>query len=434
MKSLSEENYASNTAIVSEWEADLARDLFRNNPERELQFQDKFLNANEFMAMDINYDYLIDGWVPQEGITLMNGSRGSGKSTAAIDMAVHIAADRDWHGTPVDKGWTVLYIAAEDDKGLKARLQASHLHYFGEEKTPKLGRLHVFRGGFNILDPKEVMAFANEVCEHTRPDAKIVFIVDTWGRMTSRAESQSNEADMQKAIHHLEALARAFDGPAIVLTHPPANNSNKVAGTKIIENMSHSIIQIGEAVHGTISMRVNRVKGAEGGNTKKWKIVSQEISGQDKHNKPRNAARFQYLADHDAIGKEGADSSLSDAELKMLIAHGLAEVLDANNVDEVSVKKAAEWAANMIPKYGLQAESQNGVAKKLSGMRELQNLIPAHLAKIVLLNDGRQLCVVPAANGKGKIVRITNDEIWNHPELLKHWQPPINLNGRIQGN
>jgi KaiC/GvpD/RAD55 family RecA-like ATPase len=369
-------------------------------------FAQELLDESAFMALDKHYEFLVDEWVPQQGMTLMNGKRGSGKTTAAIDLACHISTDRDWHGTPVEKGWTVVYVAAEDDKGTKARLQAWYQHTYGKEEAPEAGRLIVLPCDFDLLDNEDVNDFARAVLDRTAGIKKVVLIIDTWGRVTSRAESQSNESDMQMAIRNMETLCRVFKGPAIVLTHPPAKNNHKVSGTMIIENVSHSIIQIVEGSNGNLSMRVTRVKGAEAGARKNWKIVSQEISGCDNYNRRRNAALFQFVSGNENSATIEKNPLLSE---KRQLAHGVAEVLDAHGLTEASVKKVAELCAGRQISEKLLVGSKRVGAGRPPCMRELQKQIPAQLEKMILLDDFRQIVVVPAPNGRGKIVRLTDE-------------------------
>jgi hypothetical protein len=70
-----------------------------------------------------------------------------------VDMICHIASDTDWWGSDVEKGWTVVYIAGEDDAGVKERIEAwcvdhkdiMHGGYKWTEVTywpTKVGKMH----------------------------------------------------------------------------------------------------------------------------------------------------------------------------------------------------------------------------------------------------------------------------------------------------
>lgn len=307
--------------MVDETEEDsiLPEDLYVDEedlPERKNHSLDeRFLSANDFVNLDIHYTFVVEDWIPMEGVTFLNAKRGGGKSTSAMDIACCVANDKDWHGTPVERGMTVFYVAAEDDTGVKSRLEAWNMKHLGTPTMPNPSRLVFLRGGFDVLNRAECLAFAKMARKRVPPGTKVLLVIDTWQRVTSKAESQSNEAQMQTGIHNCEALGRTFEGPVLVLTHPPDNNPEKVMGSTIIENESSAIIQIGDAIGGVRTIRVTRIKGAEGGSMKTWKLVSQQISGTNKRGKPNTAALFQFSGGNTAAGQT---AGISEDEVKKL--------------------------------------------------------------------------------------------------------------------
>ena len=66
--------------------------------------------------------WLIDGLVSDNGLSILYGDPGSGKSFVTIDMALRIALGMDWHGAPT-KRVGVIYIAGEGVRGLGARIK-----------------------------------------------------------------------------------------------------------------------------------------------------------------------------------------------------------------------------------------------------------------------------------------------------------------------
>ena len=67
--------------------------------------------------------WLIDGMLEKEALTMCFGSPGAGKTFAVLDMALSIAAGKDWHGKDVEQG-LVLYIAGEGHAGFARRVAA----------------------------------------------------------------------------------------------------------------------------------------------------------------------------------------------------------------------------------------------------------------------------------------------------------------------
>jgi hypothetical protein len=279
------------------------------------KFMGHLFNANDFMSLDIEYNFVVDGWVPDAGYTAMLAKRGGGKTTAIIDMMCHVACDMDWWGTAVEHGYSVVYISGEDTPGVKARLQAWCMKHLKREAMPDPNRFMIFDMAVNLLDAGEMQAYADFINVQTKHLRKIIFVIDTWQRMTTFSKGQSDEEDMQKAVRHLEALCKAFKGPSIIAVHPPAGNALKVSGSMVIENNSQAIIHIGDAEAGIRNVFTGRVKGAPEGLTKRMKIVPQPISGFTKRGRRMTGALFEY---HGGTVGESRDLEASDTEMGLL--------------------------------------------------------------------------------------------------------------------
>jgi hypothetical protein len=76
----------------------------------------------------LNSLWLIKKTLPQQGIALIYGHPGSGKSFLAVDIALHIALGRGWNGLRTRRG-AVVYVAAEGQKGLRNRIVAFKRHH-----------------------------------------------------------------------------------------------------------------------------------------------------------------------------------------------------------------------------------------------------------------------------------------------------------------
>ena len=70
----------------------------------------RILNYQQMMQMPAPA-WLIEGILPERALTLMFGTSNSFKSFLAVDMACHIATNRNWHGQAIKPG-PVVYIAA----------------------------------------------------------------------------------------------------------------------------------------------------------------------------------------------------------------------------------------------------------------------------------------------------------------------------------
>jgi hypothetical protein len=249
------------------------------------KFRANFHNAEAFKGLDLDYDMIAPGWIPASGFTCFLAKRGAGKTTILMDLCCRLANDMEWQGVELDKGWTICWIVGEDEAGAKVRMQ-------GWEKewglTVDPSRFHFLTMPIDINLASQVELFARFLRQEMG-DRKVVHVLDTWQRMTTSADSQSNDSAMQLAVHHVEALAKSFHGPAFVAFHPPKANANTIMGSSVIENSSQAIIQItdeGSFIH---KAEVTRIKGEGHGNYAKFRFKPVQIAGLDRFGKPKTS-------------------------------------------------------------------------------------------------------------------------------------------------
>lgn len=96
--------------------------------------------------------WLVDGYLPAQGFGLIYGAPSSYKSFLALDLLLHVAYGRPWHGKPTRAG-AVLYIAGEGAGGIKKRIRAWRRHHqVADVWTP----FYAIRTGLNLADPQQV--------------------------------------------------------------------------------------------------------------------------------------------------------------------------------------------------------------------------------------------------------------------------------------
>jgi hypothetical protein len=270
-----------------------------------------FYDGSMVLTAPIHYDFILDGWLPHKNYTIILGSRGSGKTTVIVDAVCHIVSDAPWHGTEVDPGWFVIYIAGEDFAGVKDRYEAwcaqhQNLCNWNDEterweiKDPS--RIQFIDFAVDLMDKEKVIEFGNAVVELSKSKlnkkgkvTKVLFVIDTWQRMTSGAiGGQSSDESMQKALDNIEMLARNFKGPCIIAAHPPKANQNTMAGSGIIENRSDAVWHVDPKDGGIREVKVTRVKGTKEGNNKRLGFFDTDITGFDKFGHRRKSVAIRY--------------------------------------------------------------------------------------------------------------------------------------------
>jgi len=77
----------------------------------------------EMLEPNLDTRSLVKGLLDTAAIALIYGESGCGKTFFALDLALHIAAGRDWFGRKVTRG-RVVYVAAEAGRSIRNRVAA----------------------------------------------------------------------------------------------------------------------------------------------------------------------------------------------------------------------------------------------------------------------------------------------------------------------
>jgi len=80
-----------------------------------------FVRATSFFSQPSPPRWAIRKWLPLNGLSMIYGESGAGKTFVAIDMACAIATGKDWQGHKTIKG-VVAYLAGEGHYGLQSRI------------------------------------------------------------------------------------------------------------------------------------------------------------------------------------------------------------------------------------------------------------------------------------------------------------------------
>jgi hypothetical protein len=101
--------------------------FFKDNlPEPEIEAvktPNIFTSIFDLMTNRRVINWAIRNYLPLDTTAILYGESGAGKSFMALDMALHVATGREWHGHKVRQG-AVFYIAGEGVGGMGARCKA----------------------------------------------------------------------------------------------------------------------------------------------------------------------------------------------------------------------------------------------------------------------------------------------------------------------
>jgi len=184
--------------------------------------------TEEFVPMshiEKNPQWVIEDWIPRNGLTIMSGHPGSGKTWAALAMAAFVAS----------QGGRVVIISSEDAAGiLRNRLDA-------------IG-IDISKIGNNILVPSEPLNLLlvpdqeprwQEIGQKLQPDLVILDSLQSF----IPARTDINRANEVREV--LNILDRAFPNAGVLaIFYKPKSGSKPILGSKVFMDKAKSVIEI----------------------------------------------------------------------------------------------------------------------------------------------------------------------------------------------
>jgi hypothetical protein len=170
-------------------------------------------------------DWLVRGLLGAGEASAVYGKPGDGKSALVEDMALHIAAGREWHGRQVKQG-AVLYVALER-RELVVRRAIAFRERHGVLRLP----FAVLGGLYDMRDPKTVQKLADaahEVAEETGTDLRLLSI-DTLSRGLSGGDENSPK-DMGAIVNATSILQAATKAHILWVHHTPLDGADRLRG------------------------------------------------------------------------------------------------------------------------------------------------------------------------------------------------------------
>ena len=269
----------TNLRLVDDFE--IPEDVIDHGPDVFEPDEQFWYGFNEFAEIDRVREYIVKGWLIAHGVTALLAKRGTGKSTLALDLACHLATDRDWWGIPAMKDWCIIYICGEDDEGMILNCRAWAQKH-GEK--PSDDRFRIAKGIISLTDKPELERRRAEMVDWAR-GRRCIVILDTWARATS-GYSASTQEEMDVAYENAEEVARAVNGPMIACFHPPKGSKElTIRGSAVQEDASSGIWEV-KKVPGGIELKIGRAKGKGEGSYRTFRTEVIELPGVDFYGDP----------------------------------------------------------------------------------------------------------------------------------------------------
>lgn len=226
----------------------------------------------------LRHDFAIDDFLDRQGVAMMPGASGSGKTFLVLEMAMCTALSLDFLGMKVKQG-VVLYQAGEGKQGVTKRLDGWLMDRgisAGAEVPFKMltRRINLFN---DDKDTDEIIEEGKRWSEHYGMPIRMV-VIDTFNKAITGANENAGQ-DMTKVIARLERISIALDCAVVVPIHKSAEG--KMRGHTSLTGDVANVINVTELAirdrNGRVVRTIQLDKNKDGEKGKPLRFVLRQV-------------------------------------------------------------------------------------------------------------------------------------------------------------
>lgn len=216
------------------------------------------LDLDELEAMPPP-SWLIHEMIVEDGLTIVYGDPGAGKSFIVLDMALRLAMAMDWHGAAT-QATGVLYIAGEGARGIGKRIKGWRREHGLEGVDAPFLLLPV---AVELLDDKQRAKLLRTI------DAAVVragfqiglIVVDTVSRALAGSDENGQEA-MGAFVSACDAIKHHTGGALIGVHHSGKDKDRGMRGSTVLLGACDASIKITKSEK-LVTLKTEKQKDAE---------------------------------------------------------------------------------------------------------------------------------------------------------------------------
>jgi AAA domain len=198
--------------------------------------------------------YLVRNILPREGLVVVWGPPGCGKSFWVLDLVLHVALERKYREHRTKQG-DVCYVACEGERGLNNRVAAWRQH-----NEVQAAPFWLVTTQLDLVAERALLVsdIREQIGEGTRPS---VIVLDTLNR--SLNGSESSDEDMAAYIRAAEYVRVAFHCLVIVIHHCGLDTTRPRGHTSLkgASDAQIAITNTGQAVIATVERMKDGLAG-----------------------------------------------------------------------------------------------------------------------------------------------------------------------------
>ena len=227
------------------------------------KFSNKIFRADQVQISSTKY--LIKNWFGYEGLSLVYGSSGAGKTLLALDLGFHVASGVEWFGNRVNRG-NVVYIMSEGTNVSHNRIKAIEIKK-NELFSEGARYFHCLNDIVSLYsDSNDTLDFLKTVKHHF---PRLV-VIDTLAMAMSGGDENRTQ-DIGIVLKNMKRIQQELGCHVMVLHHPGKDESRGARGSSALHAASDTVLEL-KKTKDVVCVRAVKQRDMEGDKELNFKI------------------------------------------------------------------------------------------------------------------------------------------------------------------
>ncbi len=205
--------------------------------------------------------WIVKDILPNNGLIIVYGSPGSGKTFIVIDICLHIINKMNWFNNIVNNAGIIVYLIGEGIYGIKKRLD-SWSSYHNVDSDNLIFFIPI--SSINIWEEKNIERLRKTLTTFMESTGQkiIMIVVDTLARAATGLDENSSR-DMGMFLRNFETIKEHFECSILFIHHKGKDESRGMRGSSSLLGAADTCIDIRKEHDNTITIRIEKQKDGE---------------------------------------------------------------------------------------------------------------------------------------------------------------------------